>query len=163
VGSEQPYFDGYVGKSRIQVPNKDSIFALPKGGIFGPYQDAGNYTVAKLIDVKTLPDSVHARHILVATVDPRSGQPIMEDSLAKKKIDSIKNLIDKGARFDSLAAKLSDDQGSKEKGGDLGYFAGGRMVKEFDDYCFAGKTGDKKIVKTQFGYHYIEIPGPEKF
>ena len=163
VGTEQAYFDGYIGKSRIQVPNKDSIFALQKGQVFGPYQDAGNYSVAKLIDEKTLPDSVHARHILIATTDARSGQVINDDSTAKKRIDSIKNLVEKGERFDSLAAKLSDDPGSKEKGGDLGYFTADRMVKEFADFCFSGKTGEKKIVKSQFGYHYIEILDQKNF
>jgi len=163
VGTEQPYFDGYIGKSRIQVPNKDSIFALQKGQTFGPYQDAGNYTVAKLIDIKTLPDSVRARHILIATTDARSGQVINEDSVAKKRIDSIRTLIEKGERFDSLAAKLSDDPGSKEKGGDLGYFTADRMVKEFAEFCFNGKTGEKKIVKSQFGYHYIEILDQKNF
>ena len=163
VGTEQQYFDGYVGKSRIQVPNKDSIFALQKGQVFGPYQDAGNYNVAKLVDVKTLPDSVHARHILVATTDARTGQVINDDSSARKKIDSIKGLVEKGERFDSLAAKLSDDGGSKEKGGDLGYFTSDRMVKEFADFCFSGKTGEKKIVKSQFGYHYIEILDQKNF
>ncbi len=163
VGTEQAYFDGYIGKSRIQVPNKDSIFALQKGQVFGPYQDAGNYSVAKLIDVKTLPDSVRARHILIATTDARTGQVINEDSVAKKRIDSIRTLIEKGERFDSLAAKLSDDPGSKEKGGDMGYFTADRMVKEFADFSFNGKTGEKKIVKTQFGYHYIEILDQKNF
>jgi peptidyl-prolyl cis-trans isomerase D len=163
IGSEIPYLDAYMGKSRIQVPNKDSIFALPKGGLFGPYLDAGNYVIAKMIDEKTLPDSVRARHILVGTTDPRSGQPIMDDSSAKRKIDSIKTLIEKGVPFDSLAIKLSDDQGSKEKGGDLGYFTTDRMVKEFADFCFTGKKGDKKVVKTQFGYHYIEILDQKNF
>lgn len=163
VGTDQPYFDGYIGKSRIQVPNKDSIFALPKGGVFGPYLDGGNYTVAKSVDVKTLPDSVRARHILVATVDARTGQTINEDSVAKKKIDSIKNLIDNGGSWDSVAAKLSDDPGSKEKGGDLGYFTADRMVKEFADFGFNGKKGEKKIVKSQFGYHYIEILDQKNF
>ncbi len=60
----------FLGKSRIQVPGKDSIFALPKGGVYGPYQDAGNFVLAKKVDEKVLPDSVRARHILVATVDP---------------------------------------------------------------------------------------------
>ncbi len=163
VGSEIPYLDNYMGKSRIQVPDKDSIFALPKGGLYGPYLDAGNYVVAKKIDEKTLPDSVRARHILVATTDPRSGQPIMEDSVAKKKIDSIKSLIDKGESFDSVAAKLSDDPGSKEKGGDLGYFTSDRMVKEFGEFCFNGQKGEKKILKTQFGYHYVEILDQKSF
>jgi peptidyl-prolyl cis-trans isomerase D len=163
VGSDQPYFDGYLGKSRIQVPNKDSIFALQKGQVFGPYLDAGEYALAKLVDIKTLPDSVHARHILIATVDARSGQPVMDDSAAHKKIDSIKSLIERGESFDSAAAKFSDDPGSKEKGGDLGYFTADRMVKEFADFCFSGKTGEKKVVKSQFGYHYIEILDQKNF
>ena len=163
VGSQQPYFDGYIGKSRIQVPNKDSIFALQKGQVYGPYLDAGSYTVAKLIDIKTLPDSVRARHILVATNNPQTGQQIMDDSTAKKKIDSIKSLLAKGVSFDSVAAKMSDDPGSKEKGGDLGYFTADRMVKEFADFCFNGKKGETGVVKSQFGYHYIEILDQKNF
>jgi peptidyl-prolyl cis-trans isomerase D len=58
MGSESPYFDGYIGKNRIQVPAKDSILAEPKGGVYGPYLDAGNYVIAKVVDEKTMPDSV---------------------------------------------------------------------------------------------------------
>ena len=156
-GSEISYNDAYTPLSKMQIPHKDSIVALPKGGIFGPYLDVNNYVVAKKIDEKSMPDSVRARHILIATVDPKTGQPIMEDSLAKKKIDSIRMLIEKGARFDSLAVRFSDDPSSKEKGGDLGYFPAGMMIKEFNDFSLNGKKGEKKVVKTQFGYHYIEI------
>jgi peptidyl-prolyl cis-trans isomerase D len=163
VGTEIAFYDGYVSKTKLQVPNKDSIIALPKGNLFGPYQDASNYVIAKKIDEKSMPDSVRARHILVSMNDPQTGQAVLDDSTAKHKIDSIKNLIDHGARFDSLATKLSDDAGSKFKGGDLGYFPPDRMVKEFNDFCFNGKTGDKKIVKTQFGYHYIEIMDQKGF
>jgi peptidyl-prolyl cis-trans isomerase D len=163
VGSTQPYYNGYVGKARIQVPNKDSLFALPKGGLFGPYLDAGSYVLAKVVDVKTLPDSARARHILVATTNAQTGQPLMEDSVAKKKIDSIKAVLDNGGSWDSVALKVSDDPGSKEKGGDLGYFTSDRMVKEFSEFCFNGKKGEKKIVKSQFGYHYIEIVDQKSF
>jgi peptidyl-prolyl cis-trans isomerase D len=163
MGTEQQFFDGYLGKARIQVPFKDSIFTLPKGEVFGPYLDGGQYTIAKLIDTKTMPDSARARHILVATVNPQNGQPVMEDSVAKKKIDSIQNLLEHGASWDSVALKFSDDPSSKEKGGDLGYFTADRMVKEFSDFSFNGKKGDKKIVKSQFGYHYIEILDQKNF
>jgi peptidyl-prolyl cis-trans isomerase D len=162
-GSEIGFFDSYLAKSKIQVPKKDSIINLPVGGMYGPYLDGNNYVIAKKIDEKTLPDSVRARHILIATTDTKTGQPIMEDSVAKKRIDSIENLIDHGANFDSLASKLSDDQVSKIKGGDLGYFTQGQMVKEFDNFSFNGKKGEKKIVKTQFGYHYIEILDQKTF
>lgn len=169
VGSDQPYSDEFVGKSQLRLPNLDSIASLPKGGVFGPYLDGPSYTDAKLVDEKTLPDSVRARHILVATVNVQTGQPILEDSLAKKKIDSIKNLLEHGANWDSIALKLSDDEGSKIKGGDVGYFGNNpgdpqhRMVPEFANFCFNGKKGDKGIVKSPYGYHYIEIVDQKNF
>ncbi|TDW99691.1 peptidylprolyl isomerase [Dinghuibacter silviterrae] len=156
-GSAISYYDGFVAKTALQVPNKDTIMELPVGGIFGPYLDHSNYVLAKMIDKKDLPDSVRARHILIATTDPRSGQTILDDSTAKHKIDSIQTLIEHGANFDSLAVKLSDDQGSKEKGGDLGYFTANQMVPAFSDFCFNGKKGEKKVVKSEYGYHLIEI------
>ena len=161
-GSQINFTDSYISKTAIQVPNKDSIMALPNGAVYGPYIDAGNLTIAKKIDEKVLPDSVKARHILIATAD-RNGQPLMPDSVAEKRIDSIKSAIERGSRFDSLAAKFSDDPGSKVLGGDLGYFASGRMVKEFNDFCFSGKKGERKVVKTQFGYHLIEIEDQKNF
>ncbi|MFT3932271.1 MAG: peptidylprolyl isomerase [Chitinophagaceae bacterium] len=161
-GSQLNFADMYVSKTAIQVPNKDSIMALPNGAVYGPYLDASNLTIAKKLDEKVLPDSVRAKHILIGTAD-RNGQPLMPDSIAEKKIDSIKLAIEHGANFDSLAVKFSDDQGSKEKGGDLGYFTSGRMVKEFNDFCFNGKTGESKVVKTQFGYHLIKITDQKNF
>lgn len=164
VGGEIPYADTTIAKSMIHVPFKDSILALPKGGVFGPYLDGGNYTVAKMIDERTVPDSVEARHILVATYDPQARQQIMEDSLGKKKIDSIRNLIEKGGqRFDSVAAHLSDDPGSKAKGGKMPWFGPNQMVPQFQDYVFGHKVGDKGIVKSEFGYHYIEVLGQKDF
>ena len=161
-GSQINFADQYVSKTALQVPDKDSIIALPVGGVFGPYLDATNYTVAKKLDEKVLPDSVKARHILISTTD-RQGQPTMEDSVARKRIDSIQQAISRGASFDSMAAKFSDDEGSKASGGELGYFTNGRMVKEFNDFCFTGKKGETKVVKTQFGYHLINIEDQKNF
>ncbi|HEV3413485.1 MAG TPA: SurA N-terminal domain-containing protein [Puia sp.] len=163
VQSETPYPDTTVAKSMTRVPFKDSIFALQKGGLYGPYLDGGNYVIAKLIDEHQVPDSVEARHILVSMVDRETNQPTMDDSTGKKKIDSIRNLIEKGGqRFDSVAAHLSDD-GSKIKGGKLGWFGPNQMVKPFQDFAFGHKVGDKGIVRSQFGYHYIEITGQKNF
>jgi peptidyl-prolyl cis-trans isomerase D len=162
-GTEINYHENFVPKSKITGSRKDSIVSLSKGAVVGPYLDGPNFVLAKVMDVKTMPDSVHARHILVATVDLKTNQPKMEDSTAKQKIDSIKALIDKGESFDSVAFHLSDDEGSRIKGGDLGYFANGQMVKEFGDFAFNGKKGEMKIVKTQFGYHLIQILDQKNF
>lgn len=167
-GSQANYFDAYIPKATIQVPAKDSILSLAKGAIYGPYMDNGSFVMAKMIDQKVLPDSARARHILIATMDPRSGQQLLDDSTAKKRIDSIRVAIEGGARFDSLAHKYSDDNtgpdgGSAAKGGDLGYFAPNAMVKEFNDFVFNGKKGERKVVKTEYGYHYIEITDQKNF
>ncbi len=161
--SEINYRDVYTPKSKLTGPKKDSLTILPKGSVIGPYLDGPNYVIARILDIKTLPDSVKARHILVATVDLKTNQPKLDDSTAKKRIDSIKTLVDKGEKFDSAAYHLSDDEGSRIKGGDLGYFAQGQMVKEFNDFAFTGKVGEKKILKTQFGYHYVEIEDQKNF
>jgi peptidyl-prolyl cis-trans isomerase D len=167
-GSVIPYSDKYVPKSQMQGPYKDTVHAFGVNSVFGPYIDEGNYVFAKLLDTKILPDSVKARHILIQTADPKTGQPILEDSIAKRRIDSIALAIKNGANFDSLAKKFSSDKGSAEKGGLVqvqfvqggplsDYFVQGQMVQAFNDSAFFGKKGEKKIVKTEFGYHLIEI------
>jgi peptidyl-prolyl cis-trans isomerase D len=162
-GTEVNYTDAFVAKSKLTGSRKDSIIALSKGAVVGPYLDGSNFVLARIMDIKSLPDSVHARHILVGTIDPKTNQPKMDDTTAKNKIDSIKSLLDKGQSFDSLAFHLSDDEGSRIKSGDLGYFGQGQMVKEFGDFAFNGKKGEIKIVKTQFGYHLIEILDQKDF
>jgi peptidyl-prolyl cis-trans isomerase D len=162
-GTEINYHDTYVPKSKITGSRKDSIVNLPKGAVVGPYLDGNNFVLARIMDTKTLPDSVRARHILVATVDLKTNQPKLDDSTAKNRIDSIKALIDHGQKFDSVAFHLSEDEGSRIKGGDLGYFGQGQMVKEFGDFAFNGKKGEMKVVKTQFGYHLIEILDQKDF
>ncbi|MBN8790209.1 MAG: peptidylprolyl isomerase, partial [Terrimonas sp.] len=162
-GTKSPFFDGYINKSRIQVPSKDSLLALQPGQVYGPYYDANTIVVARMIGSKVLPDSVKARHILIGTIDLQTQQPSRTDSAAKALADSIKNAIAGGASFVELAAKYSDDLGSKDQGGEYNYFPNGQMVKEFNDFCFEGKTGDKGVIKTQLGYHYIEVQDQKNF
>jgi peptidyl-prolyl cis-trans isomerase D len=166
VGSQIKYFDTYVGKSKMQMPMKDSIQRLGKNQAFGPYLDFGqtssNYVIAKMLDIKELPDSVKCRHILLGTQDPRTGQPIMEDSIAHKRADSIALAIKSGANFDSLEAKFTTDQASHKDKGVMEFstfdIQGENFAKEFREFIlFDGNTGDKKVVKTSFGWHYIEI------
>ncbi len=159
VGTELAFYNSYFGGSRIQVTNKDSITRLPVGGLFGPYVDGNNYVLAKMVGIKQWPDSVTVRHILIGTNDPQSGQQVRDDSTGKKLVDSIQMAIKNGADFNSLVTKYSDDGGSKEKGGVYDYFPQGQMVIPFNDFAFDNSVGSKGVVKTDFGYHYIEILG----
>ena len=155
ANSELNFYDSYVSKNKIQVPDKDSIFKTPVGGIYGPYVDKDNFVLAKVIDVKAWPDTVKVRHILVATQE--QGQLVREDSTAKKLIDSVQLAIKNGTKFDSLVVKYSDDPGSKNTGGVIDNIYSGQMVTAFNDFIFNHKVGESGVVKTEYGYHYIEI------
>lgn len=87
--------------------------------------------------------SVRASHILVPN---------------QKDAQGIMDRIEKGEDFAALAKRFSKCP-SKAKGGDLGWFGKGQMVKPFEDACFNGKTGDVVLVQTEFGYHVIKITG----
>ncbi len=164
-----PFFDGYTAKAKMQMPFKDSIIALPDGAVFGPYLNKNDYVLAKKISTKILPDSFKCRHILIGTSDPQTGEQTMADSTAKKLADSIATAIKNGANFDSLETKYSTDkEAHKDKGVmtfDLATIQGDNFAKEFGQFLLNDKGETKGVVKTQFGYHYIEIldkkdPGP---
>ncbi len=163
--SATPFSDSYVAKSTLTMPQKDSVAALPTGGVFGPYLDGKNIVLAKMLGSRQLPDSVKCRHILVATANPQTGEPILADSIAKLRIDSIETAIKGGADFNAMVLKYSDDAGSKAKKGEYDYPLSefSRIAKEFAETIFYGNAGDKKVVKTVFGYHYIEVLSQKNF
>jgi len=159
-----PFFDGYAMKSKLQMGAKDSIISMPVGAVIGPFEDAGSLVLAKKISSKNRPDSVHVRHILIGTVNPQNGAQIRTDSVAKKKIDSIYYVIKSGGDFSSLAKTLSDDGGSKDKGGEYDFTSlDVNLDKDFADFIFDKPTGTMEVVKTSFGYHVIEVLSQKKF
>jgi peptidyl-prolyl cis-trans isomerase D len=162
VGSDLPFYNSYFGASRIQMTFKDSLTRLPVGGLYGPYIDGNSYVIAKMVGIKNWPDSVTVRHILIATSNPQNGQQIRLDSTGKNLADSIASAIKSGADFATLASKYSDDPGSKDKGGVYDYFPQGQMVIPFNDFVFDNSVGSKSVVKTDYGYHYVEILGQKK-
>ena len=152
-GSETDYSDVFVTGYKLQVPFKDSITILPEGAVFGPYLDDKTYAMAKMVAKRTMSDSVKVRHVLIMT---RNGTP---DSIAKVRIDSVKRVLDAGADWKAVAAAVSDDGGSKDKGGEYEFASihYTELEPAFSEFIFFGKQGEKKIVKTDAGYHYIDI------
>ncbi len=156
------FTDEFLPLSKIQSQVKDTIVKQGVGVVTGPYLDGPNYTLAKIIATKQLPDSVKARHILLSLNDQQTGNPIRTDSAAKTLADSILAAVKAGADFGALALKYSSD-GSAAKGGDLGNFGYGAMVPEFNEFSFTKSVGEKGVVKTQFGYHVIDILNQSNF
>ncbi len=100
-----------------------------------------------------VPKQAKSRHILIK-VDP--GADAKTDAAAKAKAEMVLKLLKAGGSWDELAKKYSDDPGSKDSGGELGWAQQGRMVPEFDNAIFTQKIGDIEIVKSQFGYHVVQ-------
>ncbi len=155
------FFDGYTQKSKMQMQLKDSITAAGIGRVFGPYLDGGSYVMSKIISTKIMPDSIKCRHILLGTRDPQSGQEIMDDSTAHKLADSVANLIKAGGDFIKLANQFSTDKVANQSKGEMTFdvqsIQNGGIAKEFGDFLMNENGETKKVVKTQFGYHYIEL------
>lgn len=166
-GSETAFSDAFEAKSKLRTQFVDSIAQLAEGQVAGPFIENGNYVMMKMIAKRNLPDTVKVRHILIKMAE--RGQPVLPDSIAKARIDSISNAIRGGANFNDLVVRYSDDEGSKDKGGEyefaLGDFA--NLSREFAEVAFYGVAGDKKTVKVDnqsyTGYHYIEVINQRKF
>ncbi|MFD0940650.1 peptidylprolyl isomerase [Pedobacter boryungensis] len=139
----------YIAKGKLDPAVDSVIFNYSAGSYYGPVLSGNSYKLIKVIDTRFSPDSVKASHILI---DPTK----IGETAAFKLADSLKSLAQSGSNFGELAKKYSVD-GSKDKGGDLGTFARNTMVAEFENAAFNGKTGDIKVVKSQFGIHVIKI------
>lgn len=95
-------------------------------------------------------EEVRARHILFSNSDKT-------DDEAKKQAEDVLARLKKGEDFEALAKQFGSD-GTKELGGDLGWFSRDQMVKEFADAAFALEKGQlSELVKTEFGYHVIRV------
>jgi peptidyl-prolyl cis-trans isomerase D len=171
-GSEIEYSKMYVLQSKLSVPHADTIKKLSDGAVFGPYLDpkpqagTGNYTLAKMIGKRSMPDSIKCRHILIKIADQQKGE-IRTDSAAKQLIDSIATAIKGGASFEEMVLKFSEDEGSKNKKGEYEFGSLAQLVEPFYETVFYEPVGTKKVVKAESGnysgYHYIEVLTQKNF
>jgi peptidyl-prolyl cis-trans isomerase D len=101
-----------------------------------------------------VPNRVHVEHILLMTVGKTDAEV---EEIRQKAADVLKQ-ANKGAKFEDLAKKYSEDPGTKDKGGDLGWLTQGQTVPEFEKTAFGlekGKISD--LVRTQYGFHIIKV------
>src|ERR1700676_2586646 len=101
-----------------------------------------------------VPNRVHPEHILFMT----AGKTDAEVDEIKKNAEDVLKQAKKGAKFEDLAKKYSEDPGSKDKGGDLGWITQGQTVPEFEKTAFGLDKGQiSDLVKTQYGFHIIKV------
>lgn len=104
-----------------------------------------------------IPAKAKASHILVRP-DPEHPDQEAARAEARQKAEDILRRLDAGEDFSELARQYSDDPGSSGKGGDLGWFSRGVMVKQFEDAAFGLEKGRTSgLVETPFGFHIIKV------
>ncbi|NSW95356.1 MAG: SurA N-terminal domain-containing protein [Bacteroidales bacterium] len=141
----------FAGINEVPPQLVDFVKKVNTKEVFGPWEENGVLKIARLIEVADRPDSVHARHILLSPNESRTLEK------ARVQADSLIRLIKTGVSFDILAMTNSDDRGSSQTGGDLGWFTEGRMVLPFNNACFTANKKDLFKVETTFGVHIVEI------
>ncbi len=106
-----------------------------------------------------VPERVRARHVLVR-LEKDAAEDKVQD--AQKRIDVALARIKAGEEFAKVAAEVSEDPGSKDRGGELGLFPRGQMVPAFEDIAFSQKDGETSaVVRTDFGFHVIRTEAHE--
>lgn len=146
----------YITAGLLPVEFEDACYKTPVGQVYpSVVKTRYGYHLIKVTEKRERVPKIQASHILV---DFNNADGQMDTVAAKATIDSVKMLLNAGGDFADLAMKYSEDPGSKEKGGDLGFFERRMMVKEFDEAAFNLKVGEvSDVVKSNFGYHIIKV------
>lgn len=129
---------------------------MKAGDISQPLRSASGFHLVMLNDRRdaqqVLVKQTKARHILIKTDELTSSEQ------AREKLEEIRNRIIQGEDFAELAKAHSDDPGSGGRGGDLGWFNEGVMVKEFTDVANRSEIGQtSEVFKSQFGWHVLQV------
>jgi peptidyl-prolyl cis-trans isomerase D len=150
-----PYTKYSISSLPTFLSNNPSSIAT--GNVIGPFLDAGNYKIVKIVKAGT--DTVYnakASHILIKW----DNETAEAKKIAKEKAKKILSDIKGGASFADKAREFGSD-GTSSRGGDLGWFSSGQMVKPFQNAVFNAKKAGllNDIIETQFGYHLIDVTG----
>jgi peptidyl-prolyl cis-trans isomerase D len=156
----EAFFKKNASRYATAVPEQRKItyFAFTQSQIPGGVQPPTQQQIQQYFTAHqseySVPEQARSRHILISVP---AGADAKTDAAAKAKAEGILKQLQSGGSWTELAKKDSDDPGSKNAGGELGFAQRGKMVPEFDNAIFTQKINDIKIVKSQFGYHIVQV------
>ncbi|MBC5994189.1 peptidylprolyl isomerase [Pontibacter cellulosilyticus] len=158
TNSDQPFDGSYKTPGDLPEELRKQL-PLQEGKVYGPFNNNGTMALYKVMDAREGTESaIRASHILIR---PESDTPEAK-AAAKAKAQDVYNQIKGGADFAQMAAQHGTD-GTASVGGDLGWFAEGRMVGPFDKAVF-GHSGTgllPNLVETEYGYHIVKVTEPK--
>jgi len=153
------FFKKNAARYATAVPEQRQItyFAFAPNQVPGGIQQPSQQEIQQYFNKHkadySVQEQARSRHILIKVA---AGADAQTDAAAKAKAEGIVKQIQGGANFAELAKKFSDDA-SKDEGGELGFYRRGATVPEFEKALFSQKIGDTQIVKSQYGYHILQV------
>ena len=156
-GSETPFNSAFQSPQQLGE-NAAAVFGngTPTvGQVFGPVVEGGNLVMGKVTAVRpSASPFVRARHILITAPEGDAAAR----AAATARLNEIKQQVQGGASFETIARQVSQDPGSAVRGGDLGWFGKGAMVPAFDAAAFGGTPGQMVgPIETNFGVHLLQV------
>lgn len=151
LNSDTSFVDKYLKESELPDTIRKFMFSEKIGAIFGPYFTNNSFNLARLADIKNLPDSIRIRQIVVKP-DAQTEEAVKR---AEFVADSLKNVLKKGGNFAVLVQKFSQDA-SADKGGDIGWVKEDSLGKLYNE-CFFSKKGEILFLRGQTGFHVVEV------
>ncbi len=149
-----PYFEAHKEQYRIGERRKIRYLLLDADSLRAssqPNMRDVERTYNESIELYSTPEQVRASHILLKTAGKKEEE-------VKAKAEQVLKEVKAGGDFAALAKKYSEDEASAKAGGDLDFFARGKMVPEFDEVAFKLQPGEvSDLVKSQYGFHIITV------
>ncbi len=155
------YFESNTFRYRVPATLNFSVITLTAGETEPPeFSEAQiqNFYNQNQYRFET-PERVMARHILIMSGDPDTGEPLPDDQMAQAeaKAKEVLEKVRAGGDFVELASEYSEDPGTKDRGGDLGWITRGQTDADFETAAFALQPGDTSdVVKATYGFHIIK-------
>lgn len=147
---------GWVTPFRFVYPFEEAVYSTEVGEVSDIFRTPYGFHIVK-VEAEQPHVEIRASHIMKMT--PQGNDSL--EMVAKQQIDSIYQLAISGADFEELARLNSEDRGSAQRGGDLGWFGKGRMVPEFEEAAFAlqDEGNISQPVRSPYGWHIIRLSG----
>lgn len=158
--SQLPFDPKYYGKDELKSVMKDTFFTVDTNTVIGPFLEDGYWKYGKLLDRKLIPDSVRAKHIFISIAGVKDQAGVAQKRAVADSL--LKEITEKGADFAMMVAQHSNDEETKQKGGDMGWIKPGEKFRTIDLALFYKHAqGDIFMVPSdednKRGFHIIQI------
>jgi len=161
-GSDLSIDNSYKYQNQLSPEIAEQVFNAIVGDVIGAYKENGYYKISKVTESVVIPDSVKASHIIIPYAGSTRSTSLKTKEEAKSTADSIYALVKNNKdKFTEIANEINTD-GTKGKGGDIGWIRKDQAFspnfdKDFADFIYKNKAGSVEVVETAFGYHIIKI------